>query len=78
MVNGDQSFLDLNDGTTIPVDVMVDEITTSAIMRGDDFAPVSLNYQAGLLNSDDIGKAGRLRLSKPLLKTLRKSWERWQ
>ncbi len=63
-MNGEQAYLDINDGRSIPVRVVLTSATNAAALRGDLFAPVSLVPQDGVLGPDDIGKSARLRLSK--------------
>jgi len=66
-MNGDQVHMDLNDGRSIPVEVIASEATTAASLRGDIFVPVELVSEDGALTTKDIGKSARLRLSKGLL-----------
>ncbi|MVO16613.1 hypothetical protein [Parasedimentitalea huanghaiensis] len=66
-MNGDQVHMDLNDGRSIPVEVIASEATTAASLRGDVFVPVELVSEEGALTTKDIGKSARLRLSKGLL-----------
>ncbi len=63
-VNGESAYLDINDGRTIPVHVVVTSATNVAAARGDLFVPVSLATEDGALTEADIGKAAQLRLSR--------------
>lgn len=63
-MNGERAFLDINDGRTIPVRVLVTSATNAAAARGDLFVPVTLVPPAGALTGDDIGKAAQLWLSR--------------
>ena len=65
-VNGDLAYLDLNDGRTIPVQVLVTSATNAAAAMGDLFVPVTLVPTAGDISVGDIGKAGQLRLQQRL------------
>jgi mannuronan synthase len=64
VMTGEQAYLDLNDGRTIPVRVVLTSATNTASLRGDLFVPVRLMAPEGTLTPEDIGKAGQLRLSK--------------
>lgn len=63
-MNGDRVFLDMTDGTSIPVQVSVGQTSNAAAMRGELFVPVQLVAADGALADEDIGKFARLRLSK--------------
>ena len=63
-MNGERAFLDINDGRTIPVRVLVTSATNAAAARGDIFVPVTLVPADGALTVDDIGRAAQLRLSR--------------
>ncbi|NUB44840.1 hypothetical protein GEU84_010630 [Fertoebacter nigrum] len=65
-MNGENAYLDLSDGRTIPVRVVLSSATNAAAMRGEPFVPVSLVAEDGVLGQDDIGKSARLRLSKSI------------
>jgi alginate biosynthesis protein Alg44 len=65
-MNGDKVFLDMNDGQTIPVNVVVTSATNTASLRGDLFVPVTLIPTEGALANSDIGKSARVRFSKTL------------
>lgn len=65
-MNGETAYLDLSDGRTIPVRVVLTSATNAAAMRGEPFVPVSLVADEGVLGQDDIGKSARLRLSKSI------------
>lgn len=64
VMTGELAYLDLNDGRTIPVRVVLTSATNTASLRGDLFVPVRLVPPEGVLTPEDIGKAGQLRLSK--------------
>lgn len=64
VMTGEQAYLDLNDGRTIPVRVVPTTATNAASLRGDPFVPVRLTSPDGALTPADLGKAGRLRLAK--------------
>lgn len=66
-MTGDRATLQMNDGRSIPVDVIADDTSNAAALRGDLYVPVELRAPAGALTDADIGTAGRLRLSTPLL-----------
>jgi hypothetical protein len=63
-MSGETAYLDMNDGRTIPVQVVVNSATNAASLRGDLFVPVDLVPPEGALGKDDIGKSATLRLSK--------------
>lgn len=67
VVDGDRAFLDINDGRSIPVRVMLTSATNAAAQRGDLLIPVSLIPEEDALGPDDVGKAGRLRLTRSWL-----------
>lgn len=62
-MNGDQAYLDINDGRSIPVRVVMTSATTAASLRGEPFVPVDLAPIGVTLTQDDIGKAAKLRIS---------------
>lgn len=64
VMSGERVFLEVNDGRTIPVDVVMSSATNTASLRGDDFVPVTLVPSDGSLTKDDIGKTARVRMSK--------------
>ncbi len=64
VMNGDRAFLDVSDGRSIPVQVVMTSATDASSLRGDPFVPVNLVPKAGALTKDDIGKSARLRLQK--------------
>jgi len=66
-MNGERAFLDINDGRTLVVDVLITSATSTAAERGELFVPVTLVPPAGSLTEADIGKAASLRLSRPLI-----------
>lgn len=64
VMNGDQAYLDVNDGRSLPVSVETTSATTAAALRGDPAVPVRIvAEEAGAIVPADIGKAARLRLS---------------
>ncbi|WP_108483580.1 hypothetical protein [Oceaniglobus ichthyenteri] len=65
-VNGEQVYLDLSDGRSVPVQVIQTSATTEAALRGDLYMPVVLKAEPGALGADDIGKPARVRLTKQL------------
>lgn len=69
-VNGEQVYIDLSDGRSVPVRVVQTSATTEAAQRGDLYMPVVLLAENGELGVEDIGKPGRVRLSKQLFGSL--------
>ena len=65
VMSGEQAFLDVNDGRSIPVEVVLTSATNAAAMRGDEFVPVNLQPKVGAVTNQDIGKIARIRLSRP-------------
>ena len=63
-LKGDNVFLDLTEGRSIPVEVVAGTGANSASIGGDLFVPVQLVPQEGTLTEADIGKYGQLRLTK--------------
>jgi len=63
-MGGEQAYLDINDGRSVPVRVVLNSATNAAALRGDPFVPVNLVPPDGALTQDDIGKSARLRLSR--------------
>ena len=63
-MGGEQAYLDINDGRSVPVRVVLSSATNAAALRGDPFVPVNLVPLDGALTQDDIGKSARLRLSR--------------
>ncbi|TNF21592.1 MAG: hypothetical protein EP318_06470 [Rhodobacteraceae bacterium] len=66
-MSGERVHLEMDDGRTIPVQVILTSATSAAAEEGDLFLPVRLEPQAGALTEDDIGKSARLRLSTPII-----------
>jgi len=64
-MNGERAYLDLSDGRSVAIRVVVTSATTAASQRGEPFVPVTLQPAAGSLTAADIGKTARLRLSRP-------------
>lgn len=69
-MTGHLATVKLTDGRKIRVQVVRNEASTTALMSGDPFVPVELRAQDGTLTDADIGAAGRLTLSSPLLSGL--------
>ncbi|MEM6303840.1 MAG: HlyD family efflux transporter periplasmic adaptor subunit, partial [Pseudomonadota bacterium] len=65
-LQGDPATIELNDGRSFPVEVLVRETTRSAAMKGEVFVPVDLAVKGPGLTPSDINKSARLRLSKTL------------
>ncbi|UWQ19667.1 hypothetical protein [Jannaschia sp. M317] len=66
-MTGDRTTLQLHDGRDIPVEIVADGTANAAALKGDLFVPIELRAPAGALTEADIGLAGRLRLTTPLL-----------
>lgn len=66
-MNGDNLYMDVSDGRTIPAKVVVNEATSTATMRGELYVPVILEAENGALTEDDIGKSATVRLTKSLV-----------
>lgn len=62
-MNGDRAYLDVSDGRSLPVQIVLTSATNAATARGDLFVPVQIRPEAGALTPDDIGKTARLRLT---------------
>ncbi|WP_102109636.1 hypothetical protein [Oceaniglobus roseus] len=65
-MNGEQVWLDLGDGRSVPVDVVLTSATDDAAQNGDLYLPVVLRAEDGALTPGDIGKPARVRLSKSI------------
>lgn len=65
-MSGEQVFLDMSDGRSVPVTVVLTSATEAAAARGDLFLPVTMRAGDGVLGAKDIGKTARVRLTKPL------------
>jgi hypothetical protein len=65
-MSGDKTYLDFNDGRTVPVEVVATTATYEANQAGELFAPVNLVSEEGTLTTQDIGESARLRISKSL------------
>jgi hypothetical protein len=70
VMNGDQAYLDINDGQTLPVRVETTSATTAAALQGELAVPVRIVAEKGALTPADIGKAARLRLSSSWFRDL--------
>lgn len=70
VMNGNQAYLDVNDGQSLPVRVETTSATTAAAMQGELAVPVRLVAEKGALTPADIGKAARLRLSSSWFRDL--------
>lgn len=66
-MTGDRVEILTNDGRVVPVDVVITGTRAPGELAEGAFVPVELRAPEGALTSDDIGTAGRLRLSTPLL-----------
>ena len=64
VMGGDNAYLDISDGRTLPVQIVATSATNAAALRGDAFVPVDLLPPKGALGPDDIGKTARLRFTK--------------
>ncbi len=62
-MEGDKVILDLNDGRSIPVEVVISQATSAATMGGGLFVPVQLRAPEGALTAEDAGRNGRLRIT---------------
>lgn len=69
-MEGDNVYLDLNDGRSLPVDVIVSTATSDAALTGSLFVPVQLRTDSGALTAKDIGKSGRLRITANMSRRL--------
>lgn len=69
-MNGEQVYLDLEDGRSVPVSVSLTAATNAAAARGDLYLPVALVAEEGTLSPEDIGTPARVRLSRSLLGVL--------
>lgn len=63
-MGGEQAFLDMNDGRSVPVQVVITSATNEAALRGDLYVPVNLVPAEGELSVEDIGKSATVRFSK--------------
>lgn len=70
VMDGAAAYLDLDDGRTIPVQVVSTSATTVAADQGELFVPVDIVPPEGVLTTEDIGKTARLRLSSSWLNLL--------
>ena len=66
-MGGEQAYLDMSDGRSLPVKVVLTSATNAAMQRGDLFVPVDLVPADGVLTAADIGKSAHLRLQRPWL-----------
>ena len=66
-MDGDRVYLDLADGRSVPVRVVVSSATNASALRGELYVPVDLVAEEGGLGPDDIGQSARVRLAKPIL-----------
>ena len=69
-MNGEQVYIDLSDGRSVPVEVIQTSATSESAARGELYLPVVLKAEDGVLGTDDIGKPARVRLSKQLFEGL--------
>ena len=65
-MGGDEVFLDLSDGRSVPVSVVLSSATDAAAARGDLYLPVTMIAEDGGLGVEDIGKTARIRLASTL------------
>ncbi|MCR9125474.1 MAG: hypothetical protein NXH82_05055 [Rhodobacteraceae bacterium] len=65
-MNGDRIYLEMNDGRSVPAELVVTTSTSAAARAGELFVPVELDTQDGALTADDIGEPARVRLSRSL------------
>lgn len=63
-MDGYEAYLDVSDGRSIPVQIVLTSATNAASARGDLFVPVNLRPEEGALSPEDIGKTARLRLAR--------------
>lgn len=63
-MSGDRATLNLNDGRSIPVQVVLTSATSAAMVRGDEYVPVYLAAPEGALVEADVGKAAQLILTR--------------
>ena len=66
-MGGEQGYLDMSDGRSLPVRVVITSATNAASLRGDLFVPVDLLPPDGVLTNADVGKSAHLRLQNPWL-----------
>lgn len=66
-MDGERVYLDMADGRSIPVRVIVNSATNASALRGELYVPVDLAAEEGSLGPSDIGQSARLRLAKPIL-----------
>ncbi|MGB0968469.1 MAG: hypothetical protein ACPGUX_09810 [Halocynthiibacter sp.] len=66
-MDGERVYLDLADGRSIPVRVLVSSATNASALRGELYVPVDLVAEEGALGSVDIGQTARVRLARPIL-----------
>jgi hypothetical protein len=66
-MTGDNVHLDMPDGRSIPVRVVTNGTANAAAMAGEQFVPVEIAAPPGALSQADVGTAGRLSLSRPIL-----------
>ncbi len=66
-LDGDRVYLDMADGRSVPVRVVVSSATNTSALRGELYVPVDLVAEEGSLGSADVGQTARVRLAKPIL-----------
>lgn len=66
-MEGERVYLDLADGRSLRMNVVVNSATNASALRGELYVPVDLVAEEGSLGEGDIGQSGRLRLAKPIL-----------
>lgn len=65
-MGGDKVFLDLSDGRSVPVSVVLSSATDAAAARGDLYLPITMIAEDGDLDVEDIGKTARIRLASTI------------
>lgn len=66
-MDGERVYLDVADGRSIPVRVVINSNSNASALRGELYVPVDLVAEEGSLSVEDIGQSARLRLAKPIL-----------
>ncbi|MCB1335627.1 MAG: hypothetical protein KDK26_18820 [Roseivivax sp.] len=66
-MDGERVYLDMADGRSVPVRVVVSSATNASALRGELYVPVDLVAEEGALGPADIGQTARVRLAKPIL-----------
>ncbi len=66
-MDGERVYLDMANGRSVPVQVVVTQATNASAVAGELYVPVDLVSQSGELTTADIGQSARVRLAKPIL-----------